>query len=112
MLCLLHGNLSPSTKEGDQFSARGLPVYQEAAFLSRFSSSRWGDSKGRMYRMAKHYRVNTFVRINNALIISLLRLGVSIGSFALLTVRGRKSGKPIETPIAIFDQKGTHYLIA
>jgi len=65
-----------------------------------------------MYRMAKQYRVNAFVRINNAMIISLLRLGVNIGSFALLTVRGRKSGKPIETPIAIFDQKGTHYLIA
>ena len=62
--------------------------------------------------MAKHYRVNAFVRINNAMTSSLLRLGVNIGSFALLTVRGRKSGKPIETPIAIFDQKGERYLIA
>jgi deazaflavin-dependent oxidoreductase (nitroreductase family) len=65
-----------------------------------------------MYRMAKQYRVNAFMRINNAMTSSLLRLGVNIGSFALLTVRGRKSGKPIETPIAIFDQKGTRYLIA
>src|SRR6266705_2404090 len=50
-------------------------------------------------------------RINNAMISSLLRLGVNIGSFALLTVRGRKSGKPIETPIAIFVQEGKCYLI-
>ena len=61
--------------------------------------------------MAKHYRVNAFVRINNAMTSSLLRLGVNIGSFALLTVRGRKSGKPIETPIAIFVQEGKCYLI-
>ena len=61
--------------------------------------------------MAKQYRVNAFVRINNAMTSSLLRLGVNIGSFALLTVRGRKSGKPIETPIAIFVQEGKRYLI-
>ena len=61
--------------------------------------------------MAKRYRVNAFVRINNAMISSLLRLGVNVWSFALLTVRGRKSGKPIETPIAIFVQGGKSYLI-
>lgn len=61
--------------------------------------------------MAKQYRVNTFVRINNRLTSSLLHLGVNIGSFALLTVRGRKSGKPIETPIAILNQEGKSYLI-
>ncbi len=62
--------------------------------------------------MAKQYRVNAFVRINNSIISSLLRLGVNIGSFALLTVRGRKSGKPIETPIAIFVQEGKRYLLS
>jgi deazaflavin-dependent oxidoreductase (nitroreductase family) len=61
--------------------------------------------------MAKRYRVNAFVRINNAMTSSLLRLGVNLGSFVLLTVRGRKSGKPIETPIAIFVQEGKRYLI-
>src|SRR5438552_3973892 len=61
--------------------------------------------------MAKQYRVNAFVRINNSIISSLLHLGVKLGSFALLTVRGRKSGKPIETPIAIFVQGGKSYLI-
>ena len=61
--------------------------------------------------MAKQYRVNAFVRINNSIISSLLRLGVKLGSFALLRVRGRKSGKPIETPIAIFVQEGKSYLL-
>jgi deazaflavin-dependent oxidoreductase (nitroreductase family) len=64
-----------------------------------------------MYLMAKQYRVNAFVRINNSMTSSLLRLGIKMGSFALLTVRGRKSGKPIETPIAIFVQEGKRYLI-
>ena len=61
--------------------------------------------------MPKQYRVSAFVRINNSIISSLLHLGVKLGSFALLTVRGRKSGKPIETPIAIFVQEGKSYLI-
>lgn len=65
-----------------------------------------------IYRMVKHYQVNAFVRVNNAIISSFLRLGVKIGSFTLLTVRGRKSGKLIETPLAIFDQEGKRYLIA
>ena len=54
--------------------------------------------------MAKSYRANTFARINNAMISYLLRLGIKVWSFSLLTVRGRKSGKPIMTPIAVFVQ--------
>jgi heme-degrading monooxygenase HmoA len=63
-------------------------------------------------RMAKPYRVTTFVRINNTIITSLLRLGLKVWSFSLLTVRGRKSGKPIVTPVAIFVQDQKRYLIA
>lgn len=62
--------------------------------------------------MAKPYRVNTFVRINNSIMIWLLRRGIKMWSFSLLTVRGRKSGKPIVTPIAIFVQDQKRYLIA
>jgi deazaflavin-dependent oxidoreductase (nitroreductase family) len=68
--------------------------------------------KRRKELMAKHYRVNVFVRINNAMITFLLRLGIQVWSFSLLTVRGRKSGKPIVTPVAIFVQEGSCYLIA
>src|SRR5260370_41498975 len=63
-------------------------------------------------RMAKPYRVNTFVRINNTMTTSLLRLGIKVWSFSLLTVRGRKSGKPIVTPVAIFVQDQKRYLVA
>ena len=62
--------------------------------------------------MAKQYRVNTFVRLNNAVISSMVRRGRKVGSFSLLTVRGRKSGKLIATPIAIFVQDQKRYLIA
>ncbi len=62
--------------------------------------------------MAKPYRVNTFVRINNTMATSLLRLGIKVWSFSLLTVRGRKSGKPIVTPVAIFVQDQKRYLVA
>ena len=62
--------------------------------------------------MAKPYRVNTFVRINNTMTTSLLRLGIKMWSFSLLTVRGRKSGKPIVTPVAIFVQNQKRYLVA
>ena len=62
--------------------------------------------------MAKPYRVNTFMRINNTMTTSSLRRGIDMGSFSLLTVRGRKSGKLIETPLAIFVQEGKRYLIA
>jgi len=62
--------------------------------------------------MAKPYRVTPFVRLNNAFTSAAVHLGVSLGSFTLLTVRGRKSGKPIETPVAVFGQDGKRYLIA
>jgi len=68
--------------------------------------------KRRKDRMAKQYRVGTFERINNAMIASLLHLGIKIWSFSLLTVRGRKSGKPIQTPVAIFVQDQKRYLIS
>jgi deazaflavin-dependent oxidoreductase (nitroreductase family) len=62
--------------------------------------------------MAKPYRVNTFMRINNTVITWWLGLGIKMWSFSLLTVRGRKSGKLIATPIAIFVQDQKRYLIA
>ncbi len=62
--------------------------------------------------MAKPYRVTSFVRINNTITTLLLRLGIKMWSFSLLTVRGRKSGKPIVTPLAIFVQDQKRYLIA
>ncbi len=62
--------------------------------------------------MAKPYRVTMSMRINNAIMSSLLRLGIKMWSFSLLTVRGRKSGRPIVTPLAVFVQDQQRYLIA
>jgi deazaflavin-dependent oxidoreductase (nitroreductase family) len=62
--------------------------------------------------MAKPYRVTAFVRFNNAVIAALVRRGMPMASFALLTVRGRKSGRPIATPITLFAYEGQPYLIA
>ena len=62
--------------------------------------------------MARPYRVNAFVRINNSMTTLLLRLGIKMWSFSLLTVRGRKSGKPIVTPLAIFVQDEKRFLVA
>jgi deazaflavin-dependent oxidoreductase (nitroreductase family) len=62
--------------------------------------------------MAKPYRANAFLRFNNMVVSALLRLGVRMWSFSLLTVRGRKSGRSITTPLAIFWQDEKRYLIA
>jgi deazaflavin-dependent oxidoreductase (nitroreductase family) len=62
--------------------------------------------------MAKQYRVTAFVRFNNAVMRALLRTGVRIGTFAILIVRGRKSGRLIETPLVVFPYDGNRYLIA
>jgi deazaflavin-dependent oxidoreductase (nitroreductase family) len=62
--------------------------------------------------MAKQYRVTTFVRVSNAMTSFLMRRGIKMGNMALLTVPGRKSGKPITTPIVIIVQDGKRYLFS
>lgn len=61
--------------------------------------------------MVKPYRVTAYVRFNNAINTFLARRGM-MGNTFLLTVRGRKSGKLIETPLSIFVLEGKRYLIA
>ncbi|HEY7024072.1 MAG TPA: nitroreductase/quinone reductase family protein [Candidatus Limnocylindrales bacterium] len=48
------------------------------------------------------------VRLNTAL----LRRGFGVGSQQLLTVRGRKSGQPRQTPISIATLAGDRYIVA
>jgi deazaflavin-dependent oxidoreductase (nitroreductase family) len=62
--------------------------------------------------MAKTYRVNAFVRISNALVAFLLRMGVKMGTMPLLSVRGRTSGKIRTTPVALVELDGDRLLIA
>ena len=62
--------------------------------------------------MPKPYRVGLFVRSNNAVMRSLIRAGVRIGTFAVLTVPGRKSGRPVNVPLVVFPHGDHRYLIA
>ena len=62
--------------------------------------------------MPKPYRVNRFVRTNNAVMRILIRAGVRIGTFAVLTVPGRKTGRPVDVPLIVFPCGGDDYLVA
>lgn len=62
--------------------------------------------------MPKPYRVNLFVRANNAAMRSLIRAGIRIGTFAILTLPGRKTGRPVHVPIVVFCDGDGRYLVA
>ena len=62
--------------------------------------------------MAKTYRHTALRRIGNVLATTLVRAGVKVGPIHLLTVRGRKSGLPRTTPVAVVEQQGQRYLVA
>src|SRR5690348_3997591 len=62
--------------------------------------------------MTKTYRVTFFVRLGNLFATTMTRLGLKIGPIQLLTVRGRKSGEPRTTPVAVVEQDGKRYLVA
>jgi deazaflavin-dependent oxidoreductase (nitroreductase family) len=48
----------------------------------------------------------------NPVIKSILRLGVTMKPAILLTVRGRKTGKPHTIPVGIFERDGRRWLFA
>jgi len=62
--------------------------------------------------MAKTLQINFADRIGDALITTLLRAGVKIGTTSLLTVRGRKSGQPHTVPVTLVEQDGQRWLVA
>lgn len=62
--------------------------------------------------MPKPYRVGLFVRCNNAVMRSLIRAGVRIGTFSVLTVPGRRTGRPVNVPLVVFPHGGDRYLVA
>ena len=62
--------------------------------------------------MPKQYRVGPFVRANNAVMRALIGVGVRIGTFAILTVSGRKSGRPVDVPLVVFPHGDNRYLVA
>jgi deazaflavin-dependent oxidoreductase (nitroreductase family) len=62
--------------------------------------------------MPKQYRVGAMTRFNNTVMRSLIKSGVRIGTFAILTVPGRNSGRPIHTPLVVFRYGENRYLVA
>jgi deazaflavin-dependent oxidoreductase (nitroreductase family) len=62
--------------------------------------------------MPKPYRVGLFVRSNNAVMRSLIRAGIRIGTFAVLTAPGRRTGRPVHVPLVVFSHGGNRYLVA
>jgi deazaflavin-dependent oxidoreductase (nitroreductase family) len=62
--------------------------------------------------MPKQYQVGVFVRANNAVMRSLIGVGVRIGTFAVLTVPGRKTGRPVHVPLVVFPHGDNRYLVA
>ena len=62
--------------------------------------------------MAKTLQINFADRIGNALITTLLRAGVKLGTTSLLTVRGRKSGQPHTVPVTLVEQDAERWLVA
>jgi hypothetical protein len=56
--------------------------------------------------MAKTFRVTFLVHLGNLLATSMVRLGLKVGPIQLLTVRGRTSGEPRTTPVAVVDLDG------
>jgi deazaflavin-dependent oxidoreductase (nitroreductase family) len=63
-------------------------------------------------RAPKPYRKSHWRRALNALVRPLARLGLTGPRTHLLTVRGRRSGKPWSTPVSIVAEHGERWLVA
>jgi deazaflavin-dependent oxidoreductase (nitroreductase family) len=57
-------------------------------------------------------RLPGWLKPANVLVKLLQRLGVSVGTIHVLTVRGRRSGKPRATPVSPLTVDGKRYVIA
>jgi deazaflavin-dependent oxidoreductase (nitroreductase family) len=57
-------------------------------------------------------RVPVRIRLGNAIMQRLLRLGVGLTPMVLLTVRGRRTGRPRTTPVGLLLHDGHRYLFS
>lgn len=63
--------------------------------------------------MAKHYHYSLRSRVENAIVGTLVRLGVGLPpEFCLLTVRGRRSRKELTNPVLAISENGQRWLVA
>lgn len=61
---------------------------------------------------AAPFRIPAIVHLFNPLVRSLLALGMPMGPNVLMTVRGRKSGKPYTFPVATLEASGREFLFS
>jgi deazaflavin-dependent oxidoreductase (nitroreductase family) len=61
--------------------------------------------------MAWTYRLGVARRLANALISALLRIGIGPPRTYLLTVAGRKTGRPLTTPVTLVETDGQRWLV-
>jgi deazaflavin-dependent oxidoreductase (nitroreductase family) len=64
-----------------------------------------------MVSQVEHGRVPSFVSFFTPLASRVLRVGALLGPNALLTVKGRKSGVPRTTPVALVEVDGRRWVI-
>lgn len=62
--------------------------------------------------MAAVYRLGLGRRAANRLVRLLLRLGLIAGPTYLLTVPGRRTGRPLSTPVTLVEEGDTRWLVA
>jgi deazaflavin-dependent oxidoreductase (nitroreductase family) len=62
--------------------------------------------------MARPYRLGFWRRLVNLIVHSLLRSGLSPPHTYLLTVPGRRTGKPYSTPVTLVEENGERWLVA
>jgi deazaflavin-dependent oxidoreductase (nitroreductase family) len=60
--------------------------------------------------MAKQFQYSLVFKVGNAFTRSLLALGISFNNSALITVPGRKTGRPHSTPISMVEYQGQRYV--
>ena len=62
--------------------------------------------------MAKTYRVTPFIRFVNRMMARMIRWNIAPPHTYLLTVRGRKTGKPYSTPVMLVEEDDQRWLVA
>jgi len=62
--------------------------------------------------MPKTYRRGVGSRLVDVVFRTLTRLGLGRKDRYLLTVRGRRSGRPLSTPVDVIDEGGARWLVA
>ena len=62
--------------------------------------------------MARTYHLGRWRRLMNKLVKSLLRVGLGPRHTYMLTVHGRRTGRPYSTPVTLVEEGGRRWLVA